>query len=184
MINIKTCTKCKEVKSLDSFYKSKAAKDGLKSRCKPCCSLEAKAHRKRYERINRALTTQKTEIKTCKNCKKEKLRNDFYLSPQNKDGLSYWCKTCVASSNLMQRYGLSKNSQTKILEKQNNVCAICLQPETAKHLGKLTSLAVDHNHKTGEVRGLLCTGCNKALGFFKDDIALLQEAIRYLQKRN
>ena len=61
-----------------------------------------------------------------------------------------------------------------ILEKQNGVCAICKNKYEIE-------LGVDHNHETGENRGLLCTACNVALGNFKDNIEFLEEAIRYLK---
>jgi hypothetical protein len=65
-----------------------------------------------------------------------------------------------------------------MLVQQGGACAICLPPaETAQH----KVLRVDHNHSTGDVRGLLCHHCNVAIGHFGDDIVLLQRAIEYLQ---
>ena len=61
---------------------------------------------------------------------------------------------------------------------QGNSCAIC----GAKPKGR--RLAVDHDHKTGKIRGLLCMPCNTALGKFRDDPKLLRKAIKYLEKAN
>lgn len=61
---------------------------------------------------------------------------------------------------------------------QNGVCAICGNGETSK---RQRSLSVDHDHETGAVRGLLCNRCNPMLGYARDDIAILQAAISYLQ---
>jgi hypothetical protein len=61
------------------------------------------------------------------------------------------------------------------LEKQNNTCAICGNINTYK------SMNVDHNHTTGEIRGLLCHTCNKALGLFKEDLNILTSACNYLK---
>ena len=72
---------------------------------------------------------------------------------------------------LKKKYGLTFESYFQILEKQNGRCAICRQP---------IKLHVDHDHRTGKVRGLLCSNCNMALGSFKDDIGILQNAITYL----
>ncbi len=70
-----------------------------------------------------------------------------------------------------------------ILKEQNMVCAICLKEEVARNRSKLIrSLSVDHNHTTGEIRGLLCHGCNLMLGNAREDIATLRSAIRYLEK--
>jgi hypothetical protein len=67
------------------------------------------------------------------------------------------------------------------LNKQQGVCAICKQPETRKIRGQNVSLAVDHCHDTGLVRGLLCMDCNRGLGFFKHNHARLASAIDYLK---
>jgi len=65
---------------------------------------------------------------------------------------------------------------TKLLRDQNGVCAICLS--SPKH----RALDVDHSHQTGNIRGLLCSVCNLAIGYFKDSPALLFRAIGYLTK--
>ncbi len=65
---------------------------------------------------------------------------------------------------------------------QNGLCAICNQPETAFMKNKIMYLAVDHDHKTGKIRGLLCSNCNNGLGRFYDNVELLQNAIGYIEK--
>jgi len=70
----------------------------------------------------------------------------------------------------------------KILEEQNGNCAICKNPETRKHRGKPRNLCVDHCHKTGIVRGLLCSRCNVTIGRLEDDPKLLRSAAEYLEK--
>jgi hypothetical protein len=69
----------------------------------------------------------------------------------------------------------------KLLEQQNNLCAICLQPERAiGRNGKVKALSLDHNHITGEVRGLLCSTCNLLLGYAGDSPEILERAKEYL----
>jgi 5-methylcytosine-specific restriction endonuclease McrA len=65
---------------------------------------------------------------------------------------------------------------------QGGKCAICGQPETAMYRGTVRNLCVDHNHETGEVRGLLCNFCNQGLGYFKDNPELLKSASAYLDR--
>lgn len=67
---------------------------------------------------------------------------------------------------------------------QNAACAICKKFEEMfdKRTNKKKHLCVDHDHKTGKVRGLLCHSCNLGLGKFKDNISSLKTAITYLSK--
>ena len=84
--------------------------------------------------------------------------------------------------------GLTIEDYEIALQNQNYCCAICRQPETAQRqnatANEIRRLAVDHSHKYGTYRGLLCMRCNTALGKFNDDIAILQKAIQYLEKHN
>lgn len=83
---------------------------------------------------------------------------------------------------LKKKYNLSLETYLEILKKQNNVCAVCEKEDWAidHRTGKTRWLAVDHCHKTGKIRGLLCTACNRAIGLLKDDVALVQSALEYL----
>jgi hypothetical protein len=68
-----------------------------------------------------------------------------------------------------------------LLIKQNEACAICGSAVGHKtKSGKNANLAIDHDHSTGLVRGLLCNKCNRALGYFQDDVDIIQRAISYL----
>jgi hypothetical protein len=72
-----------------------------------------------------------------------------------------------------RRYGLTEEEYKDMILSQNNVCAICNKPSDK-------TLHIDHNHITGEVRGLLCSKCNSAIGLFKEDLVALNRAIEYL----
>jgi recombination endonuclease VII len=78
---------------------------------------------------------------------------------------------------LTRNYGISTEDYDNILAAQNGVCAICLQTCSS---GK--RLAVDHCHKTGSVRGLLCVKCNTTLGRMNDDPENFHRAAEYLEK--
>lgn len=81
---------------------------------------------------------------------------------------------------LRKKYGVTLEWYRNTLAKQNNVCAICKHPETAVVRGKVIAMPIDHDHKTGKARGLLCTKCNRGLGLFRDNKDILQVAIQYL----
>jgi hypothetical protein len=81
---------------------------------------------------------------------------------------------------LKRKYGITLEEFNAILLSQNNLCAICSKQLTAKQ--KQTHL--DHDHIKNKVRGILCHKCNMLLGNAKDNITLLYNAIRYLEKHN
>lgn len=81
-----------------------------------------------------------------------------------------------------REYGISLKIYNEMFEVQKGLCKICLSPETALNNKKeLRTLSVDHCHKTGKVRGLLCHSCNMLLGKAKDNTMILKNAISYLE---
>jgi hypothetical protein len=90
------------------------------------------------------------------------------------------CRPCVSKANHEKRvaevYGLADGEYDLLLANQDGACAICQRKPGAKRL------AVDHNHDTDEVRGLLCRGCNRdVLGHLRESVEALQRAIAYIQ---
>lgn len=80
------------------------------------------------------------------------------------------------------RYGLTPDAYAALLEAQGGVCAICQRPETLTRGGRPMRLAVDHDHATDANRSLLCSACNRALGYMGDDPARLRAAADYLER--
>ena len=92
------------------------------------------------------------------------------LAEQRKEARTYY------KSRLKTKYGITLQDYDTMLAKQNYSCAICGKNESEqKH-----RLSVDHNHTTGEIRGLLCVNCNHGIGKLGDSIDMLQKAIKYL----
>lgn len=113
----------------------------------------------------------------CTRCKISKPLSEFNLH-KDRNYPRRDCKECqfaVARSKFYKSLGLTVEQVEKLRKEQNNKCAICGQQPSKKRL------SVDHNHKTGEVRGLLCNNCNAGIGHFKDDPKLLKKAIKYLE---
>lgn len=89
-------------------------------------------------------------------------------------------KDKMRDADYQRNYGISLTQYDAMLAAQENQCAIC-----RAHAGSLTKgLVVDHDHDHGNVRGLLCSNCNTALGLFDDRIWRLREAIRYLERHS
>lgn len=77
-------------------------------------------------------------------------------------------------AHLKYTYGITTEDYNRILEEQNGKCAVCGKPP------KTTRLAVDHCHKTGKIRGLLCSYCNRRV-IGRHTLEILEAAVRYLR---
>ncbi len=91
-----------------------------------------------------------------------------------------YCKECQKIKQLKYRYGITYEDYNKLFNKQNGLCAGCYRHQ-AQFKRRLN---VDHDHKTGKVRGLLCMKCNTLLGFVEDDPQILQRLQEYLRRNN
>lgn len=132
-------------------------------------------------------------MKICTKCKLEQPLENFKKEKSNKNKHRTICKNCdvlrtkywrrnhkenVRRHNLKQDFNLTEKEYNQMLKNQNSCCAIC---KTNQSLLK-RHLAVDHNHKTGKIRGLLCGNCNTALGLLKEDMDNITSLIDYLIK--
>lgn len=147
-------------------------------------------------------------MKTCSRCKVEKPKTEFTKMSRSKDKLQINCKSCKReqakicyhkkpehykrkSNNWIKKnpeknkhyslkaaFNLTIEEYNELLIKQNYKCIICERHQNEFKL----KLAVDHCHKSGKIRGLLCGGCNTSLGNMKDNVFWLQNAINYLIK--
>ena len=87
------------------------------------------------------------------------------------------------NADLKKYYGITLEQYRMMSDKQNHCCAICGEKETSLDAkGTEIFMPVDHCHKTGKIRELLCAACNKALGGFKDNSFLLRKAAEYIEK--
>jgi hypothetical protein len=80
------------------------------------------------------------------------------------------------AAGLKHKYSMTVEEYDELLHHQHGVCAICFHINTNGD-----RLAVDHNHTTLEVRGLLCRTCNAGIGYFKDSVVYLRSAINYIE---
>lgn len=140
---------------LENFSKDRRAKSGLQGRCKKC--------RKMFNQNNKERACLQSKIWREANPERYKAAKLRVL----------W--TDLTVDEIMLEY-------QRMMKVQNDLCAICKLPESSRHhKGKLRDLAVDHCHKTGKVRGLLCSSCNRGIGIFKENIETLKIAINYLE---
>ena len=131
--------------------------------------------------------------KTCSKCHQDKSLEDFTRQKRGRYGRMAQCKHCVteyqreynktdagkkSASNrkIRYRFGVSDEEWTKMFNEQNGCCKICGRHHTEFD----RQLSVDHCHKTGKIRGLLCGSCNRAIGLLGDSKELLIKAANYL----
>ena len=93
-------------------------------------------------------------------------------------------KTDYTDKDLQRKYGISLLEYSQIFMAQGGKCAICGTEDPGTRNGEKKAFAVDHCHTTGKVRGLLCEACNTGIGKLKEDVEILQSAIRYLNSHN
>lgn len=118
------------------------------------------------------------ELKKCVSCKVSKPVSDFGIRNDKKTGRSNSCKTCRNDWTIRSKYKLTKSQLNTLKVRQMGRCWICLLPAVAFSQG----LVVDHCHKTGKIRGMLCPKCNIGLGQFNDMISRLKKAAEYLRE--
>ena len=131
--------------------------------------------------------------RTCMTCGEEKLTTDFYVRNKVSMVRHSSCNECdkervkkrhkenperTRNNVLKRNYGISLDEHTQMYEEQNGLCAICKN----KGDGRWKKLCVDHDHKTGRVRQLLCRNCNMVLGQVGDNIKTLESMIKYMSK--
>ncbi len=136
----------------------------------------------------------KALIKYCPRCKRTLSTTEFYKTTKvaKRQRICQWCKECSQlykreysrsdkgrDQYLKRTYGITLNEYKKKLKIQNNLCVICSQPEIMHTWG---TLVVDHDHKTNQIRGLLCHRCNMFLGNCNENEQLIKNMITYLEK--
>lgn len=129
-------------------------------------------------------------LRRCCRCKEIKSLDDFSILHQSLPyPYCYECKTIsqIRSSRkliFLRKFNLSQVEYDQLMKASKGLCAICKNPETHRNAysGKVQELTIDHCHKKGNIRGIVCRNCNLMLGNSKDSIKTLRSAIRYLKR--
>lgn len=114
-------------------------------------------------------------------CKKRYLQNKDEVSVDRKEYRKENFDKIAAKKrewHLKTTFGISVDDYNRMFDEQNGCCNICLKHQITFKI----RLAVDHDHVTGKIRGLLCEACNTSLGKFEDSIDNLERALQYLKK--
>lgn len=147
----KICSVCRIEKPFSDYFKDNRRKVGIRCKCKSCCKKETYDWRIK----NRSEYNNYAAAWRAKNPEKQH------------------------ASEIKRYYSLSIERYNEMLTKQACKCKICGKDHNPTV--KRGRLYVDHNHRTGIVRGLLCGTCNSGVGYFEDSIDILKSAIKYLE---
>jgi hypothetical protein len=185
----KVCPQCSRTLPRSEFHSNVRRLDGLAFYCRQCAAERSEASRRK-----RGIKPKKQSAlpvpdgsKWCPDCGVIKPLAEFARTKGKGSGYHSYCLLChtargVESKNrlyggtreyhLQHRYGIGQAGFVELLAEQGGVCAICRAPDP-QH--------VDHDHRTGWVRGILCFNCNGGLGQFRDNPEYLASAITYLK---
>lgn len=187
-MNEKLCKSCDTSKKLSEFNTDRSTKDGLNFYCKACVSARRRKYRsenrEHFRKINReSLERRRKESygevtlseKKCSSCGEVKPANEYNRNRYSSHGIDSKCRVCqskyVYARHIEKAYGISISEYNLMVETAGGRCAICR---------RVRALVIDHNHATGEVRGLLCKNCNTGIGLLEESIEVLRSAERYL----
>ena len=191
------CPACERVLPLDLFFVSQ----GSGSRCRACCARPPTQYIcggccTPFVRTNRGSDVAvhlcnecERKSKFCPRCNEVKPLDRFNISRGKRSGRVAHCKACYQRKNaarspaerlvrVTKKYNMSPTEWTAMHTSQQGLCMICNKLPTPDSRGR--TLVVDHDHRTGAVRGLLCLSCNIGIGHLQDDPVLLQAAAEYL----
>ncbi len=160
---LKKCSKCHNSQELRFFGAAKHHKDGLKSHCKKC---ESEYHAKRYRENDEIKKRNAAWVEANPAWHKNWQREDIKNNPDKH-----------RDRRLKRTFGITLEQYNAMFAAQGGRCAIC-----SRHQTEVTqTLCVDHNHKTGKIRKLLCGPCNHALGLLKEDISAAKMLVKYIK---
>lgn len=148
----KACSKCGETKPTDAFWKDSRYRGGYQHQCKACKYKVSEEWRKR----NRESVNAK---------QREYQRANPDVARRS------WVK---------KKYGMTWDEYQSMVFTHDNRCGVCWRTADEAEPGRL--LSVDHCHETGRVRGLLCGGCNRALGLLQDDVLRIRKLAEYVER--
>lgn len=182
---IRTCPRCKKEKDTSEFLLKNDKPYGNCKSCRVEKYLEKKEYNQNYYIENKDKIRERGKRYVERNAEtlKER-RREAHIKKKEKwiaagDGTYEEIKEKQANKDLLRRYGISLECKNRLFELQGSVCAICKSPQNDRKVG----LHADHDHTTNEIRGILCLKCNAGLGYFKDNVEILNNAIKYLTKR-
>jgi len=158
---MKTCVQCGVTQALENFQKRPDSSDGRRNDCQGCSLVRMSRNSK-----IRLASPHKCGARGCE---------EIVATCANR------CREHQRLSDMKRLYGVTPEQYDSMLQAQDCACAIC---GTRAPKGKYGRWQIDHDHETGQVRGLLCQGCNVALGMMAENEECFLRAAEYLRTWN
>ena len=186
-MKVHCCIKCDVIKPLDEFHIDNSSKNGRQRTCKSCGSPSNCCRRCGIEYVRTSRRDMRflcggcrEDYSWCTICQTHKTREHFPKDAARKNGLDLNCRECKRHSRLRREYGIEPERYDEMFAEQGGLCAICHRPPPENR----PILCVDHCHRTGMVRGLLCGFCNTSIGYMQDDVPTILRAATYVFERS
>lgn len=178
MTDTKRCNKCKQDLPKDSFKKNKSRPDGLYPSCRTCDS----AYWRNYWATNDVQREKRRAEHREWKKKNPNYMRDWMRKARELDPEKY--RLVFRKANLKRQYKITIADYDALYDKQDGKCAICEERHERAGLSSQRTgiLVIDHCHKKGDVRELLCANCNAGIGMFGDDVRRLERAVLYLKR--
>jgi hypothetical protein len=173
---VKRCSRCKQHKPRAGFASNGAMKDDLQACCRDGSAEHYRQRQEARGRKPRPRVVAPEGRKYCRRREEIKPHSAWDRNRTASDGLSTAWEACRAieerASHLKRHYGLTEAERDEMAASRMGLCVIC---------PKAPAVHVDHCHKTGKVRGVLCFNCNSAIGKLGDDPDAVRRAAAYLE---
>ncbi|MEV6049978.1 endonuclease VII domain-containing protein [Streptomyces sp. NPDC052107] len=170
---VKRCSRCKQHKPRAAFARNKAMRDGLQVYRRRCAAVYHQQRQVAEGRNVRPSVAVPPGHKYCRTCGEIKPHSEWTRNSSASVVLATLCEAIKGRQHHLKRdCGLTEAERDALIASQRGLCAICPAAPPAH---------VDHCHKTGRVRGVLCFNCNSAIGKLRDDPDVGRRAVAYLE---
>ncbi len=195
---MKACSICGTTKPISEFCPDKRRSQGVSGYCRACEYAKKKAKRDEEKARLKDIGLDPNGRRTCHACQTIKKNTEFQVCKTARRGRKNECMECCRERmnqkhrdyhkrnpnrkpayDLRTKYGLTMDEHESMVQACGNLCECCGRPQTHKRHKRLV---VDHCHRTGKTRGLLCSLCNTAIGQLGDSVEVLTKCIEYLRR--
>lgn len=199
----RVCAKCAVRKRLSDYRKMARHPGRLSRTCVVCIQTRQQEWVLKRKENSKGAKIDFDALRVCSQCREAKTAAHFHLNNRENSGLASACVDCLREKDraryaanpelrksqarwggIKKKYGLTQEAWQQMFSAQNGLCGVCEGPMLAHTYSNRDKrgACVDHCHKTGRVRGLLCCKCNQGIGLLGDNADIAERAAIYLRR--